>query len=156
MSRRNKPRLHGTPRNLAWPIIAFGVILVAGAALLLTRPAGGSAGGTPRIAVDQQRVDYGYVKLGETRTINIAVTNTGDGTLRFKEQPYIEVLEGCCPPDLTIGSMVLGPGQSTTIRSQPFMMHEGMDGPHNFGIRLSTNDPAQPQLMVNVISDWGP
>lgn len=52
--------------------------------------------------------------------------------------------------------MVLDPGESTTIRSGPFMMHEGMGGPHNFGVHLITNDPQQPGLMVNVLSDWGP
>jgi hypothetical protein len=52
--------------------------------------------------------------------------------------------------------MVLDPGESTTIRSGPFMMHEGMDGPHNFGVHLITNDTTQPDLIVNVLSDWGP
>lgn len=52
--------------------------------------------------------------------------------------------------------MVLNPGESTTISSQPFMMHAGMDGPHNFGVHILTNDPQQPDLMVNVLSDWGP
>jgi hypothetical protein len=52
--------------------------------------------------------------------------------------------------------MVLQPGERTTLRSEMFMMHEGMDGPHNFGVHLITNDPAQPDLIVNVLSDWGP
>ena len=52
-------------------------------------------GGTPSIAVDQQKIDYGDVKFGVEKTFAIKVTNTGDGTLRFKEEPYIEVLEGC-------------------------------------------------------------
>jgi hypothetical protein len=29
------------------------------------------------------------------KTFAIKVTNTGDGLLRFKEKPYIQVLEGC-------------------------------------------------------------
>jgi hypothetical protein len=45
--------------------------------------------------VDQQKIDYGDVKFGVNKTFAIKVTNTGSGTLRFKEDPYIEVLEGC-------------------------------------------------------------
>jgi hypothetical protein len=52
--------------------------------------------------------------------------------------------------------MVLNPGETTTIESKPFMMHSGMGGPHNFGMHLITNDRRQPDLMVNVLSDWGP
>ena len=56
---------------------------------------GGDDGGTPSIAVDQQKIDYGDVKFGIEKTFAVKVTNTGDGTLRFKEDPYIEVVEGC-------------------------------------------------------------
>jgi hypothetical protein len=76
-----------------WPVIALGVVLVVAAIFLLTRR--GDSGGTPHLAVDTQRIDYGYVKFGETRPIQVRVTNTGDGVLRFKQKPYIEVLEGC-------------------------------------------------------------
>lgn len=93
MGRRQKPRSPGRRRAFAWPIIVFGVILVAAAVLLLTRQ--GDDGGVPKIAVDQQKIDYGYVKFGETRAFEIAVTNTGTGALRFKQKPYIEILEGC-------------------------------------------------------------
>jgi hypothetical protein len=31
---------------------------------------------------------------------------------------------------------------------------EGMDGPHNFTVHLKTNDPANPDLVVNVLSNW--
>ena len=40
-------------------------------------------------------IDYGDVKFNVNKTFAIKVTNTGDGTLRFKEKPYIEVLKGC-------------------------------------------------------------
>jgi len=46
-------------------------------------------------AVDQQKIEYGDQHFGTSLTFDIKVTNTGDGTLRFKEEPYIQVLEGC-------------------------------------------------------------
>ncbi|MEW5828358.1 MAG: hypothetical protein AB1846_05655 [Chloroflexota bacterium] len=48
------------------------------------------------------------------------------------------------------------PGESTVIRSSVFMMHAGMDGPHDFAVHLKTNDPAQPDLIVSVLSNWVP
>jgi len=93
MGRRQKPRSAGQRPTFAWPIIVFGVILVVAAVLLLTRQ--GDDGGTPQIVVDQQQIDYGYVKFGDTRAFEISVSNAGDGALRFREKPYIEILEGC-------------------------------------------------------------
>ncbi len=52
--------------------------------------------------------------------------------------------------------MVLKPGESTIVQSGVFMMHEGMDGPHNFAVHLITNDPNNPDLVVNVLSNWIP
>ena len=43
----------------------------------------------------QQMIDYGDVKFGVNKIFVTKVTNTGDGTLYFKDEPYIEVLEGC-------------------------------------------------------------
>ena len=70
-----------------------GILLIV--AIFFFTNQGGDGGGTPSIAVDQQKIDYGDVKFGVNKTFAIKVTNTGDGTLRFKEEPYIEVLEGC-------------------------------------------------------------
>ena len=100
MSRRNKPRLHGERRSLALPVIIMGAVLILAAALLFLRQGKGGGGGvsesgSPQITVDQQKVDYGYVKFGETRSIKLTVTNTGKGVLRFTKSPYVEVLEGC-------------------------------------------------------------
>ncbi len=52
--------------------------------------------------------------------------------------------------------MVLEAGQTTYVESSTFMMHPGMDGPHDYAVHLDTNDPAQPDLIVHVLSDWGP
>lgn len=52
--------------------------------------------------------------------------------------------------------MVLQPGESTDIKSTIFMMHSGMDGPHDYAVHLKTNDAKNPDLVVHVLSDWGP
>ncbi|MGB9897273.1 hypothetical protein [Thermanaerothrix sp.] len=62
--------------------------------LMLGTKVGGDRG-TPVLAVDQSKIEFDTVKLGTPLTFEIEVTNTGDGILRFKEKPYIEVLEGC-------------------------------------------------------------
>ena len=51
--------------------------------------------GSPSLQVDQDMVDLGTVKLGKTVEVSFILTNVGDQTLRFSEQPYIEVVEGC-------------------------------------------------------------
>ena len=51
--------------------------------------------------------------------------------------------------------MALKPGESTTLSMQ-FMMHAGMDGPHDFRVHLLTNDPDQPAKELVVLSDWVP
>ena len=51
--------------------------------------------------------------------------------------------------------MVLQPGASTTVSMQ-FMMHGNMGGPHDFRLHLVTDDPAQPDQTVTVLSNWIP
>ena len=81
-------------KSFPWSLVAIGGVLLLIAAFFIANQ-GGSDGGAPTIAVDQQKIDYGDVKFGVEKTFAVKVTNTGDGTLRFKEEPYIEVLEGC-------------------------------------------------------------
>lgn len=52
--------------------------------------------------------------------------------------------------------MVLQPGESTYVTSSVFMMHPGMDGKHDYAVHLVTNDPSNPDLIVHILSDWGP
>ena len=89
-NRRQKQR-----KSFPWSLVAIGVVLLIIAGFFFANQGGGDGGGSPSIAVDQQKIDYGDVKFGVNKTFAIKVTNTGDGTLRFKEEPYIEVLEGC-------------------------------------------------------------
>jgi hypothetical protein len=80
--------------NFPWLLVGLGGVLLVIAAFFFANR-GGDGGGTPSIAVDQQKIDFGEVKFGVEKTFAVKVTNTGDGTLRFKDNPYIEVVEGC-------------------------------------------------------------
>ncbi len=51
--------------------------------------------GPPQIAVDHQKIDYGYVHFGTEKSFDLQVTNVGGAPLRFAEAPYIKVLAGC-------------------------------------------------------------
>jgi hypothetical protein len=51
--------------------------------------------------------------------------------------------------------MVLNPGETTTV-SMSFMMHGDMGGMHDFRVHLPTNDPAQPDRTLTVLSNWLP
>jgi len=91
---RNKHGRQKQKRSFPWLLVALGGVLLLIAAFFLANQAG-DGGGTASIAVDQQKIDFGKVKLDTPKTFAITVTNNGDGILRFKEDPYIEVVEGC-------------------------------------------------------------
>ena len=81
-------------KQFPWLLVILGGGLLLLATILFANGTGGG-GGTPALNVDQEKIDYGYVKFGENRQFTLTVTNAGDGNLSFKEKPYIEVLEGC-------------------------------------------------------------
>jgi hypothetical protein len=37
-----------------------------------------------------------------------------------------------------------------------YMMHAGMDVPHRFDVKVRTNDPNMPELVLVAKSNWGP
>ena len=95
MAKNKRYKKQKQTKKFPWLLVVLGGGLLILAAVLLANRSGGNVSGTPKLAVDQGEIDYGYVKFGENRQFALKVTNTGDGTLRFKEDPYIEVLEGC-------------------------------------------------------------
>ena len=155
MSKRNR---RAAAHRSYWSLIlaGLGVLLVAGIVIFGAWQKDDAGDGPPILAVDKKLIDYGEVKNFSEKSFAITVTNTGTGTLRFKEKPYVEVVEGCCPPNVTTGSLTLQPGESTTVTSAIFSMHPGMDGKHNYAVHLVSNDPQQPDMVVNVLSNWGP
>ena len=95
MTKKNQRyKKHTRTKNIPWLLVVLGGGLLLLAAILFANRSG-DGGGTPSISVDQQKIDYGIVKFGETKAFSIKVTNQGNGALRFKEQPYIEIVEGC-------------------------------------------------------------
>jgi len=81
-------------------LIALGGLLLVGFSFLALRdkpPPGATieVTGASSLKVDKEKVDLGDVKLGKTVEVTFQLTNVGDKTLRFDEQPYIEVVEGC-------------------------------------------------------------
>ena len=159
--KKNIKQSHGHRRKKSFP--TWGIIVLIGMFLAASLPLLGRIGsskvaievtGAPKIKVDREYFDYGNVKNGGTpiRTV-IQVSNVGDQTLIFSEAPYIENLEGCCPPVPGIGSLTLDPGESTSVVAQ-FFMHGEMGGRHNFQMHLVTNDPLEPDKTVSILSNW--
>jgi len=97
---RRKRQQRKKQQKLIWAISA-GVLLMASVVFVLVQNASRidpelvEVQGRPAVKVDQELIDYGYVKLNRNLTFEIKVTNVGDQTLRFSETPYVEVLEGC-------------------------------------------------------------
>ena len=98
MSKKVKNRRRQKKKTITAPVFILmfgGALLLAAGIILGVQQVGGDGDGTPALAVDQEVIDYGEVKLDTDLTFAVKVTNTGDGTLRFREEPYIEVREGC-------------------------------------------------------------
>lgn len=109
--------------------------------------------GAPRLVVAQEHFDFGDVPLGQFVEAEFRVRNIGDQTLRLTDQPVVEVREGCCPPRAFVSTTAINPGDEATITLR-FTMHEGMGGPHDFRIHLTTNDPQTPYRELVVLSNW--
>jgi hypothetical protein len=91
------------PKRWRIPIIlaTAGVVALV-AAMLLDFDIGGrpvdftpDVIGAPAISVDNERINYGDVKLGTTLKTDFRVTNIGSEDLKFTSRPYVEVKEGC-------------------------------------------------------------
>ena len=91
---RSKPKTSRTPLIL----ILGGAVLIIVAlifALQPPQPTAATTGGTPKLKANKELVDLGDQKLGNPVQVSFQLTNTGDGTLRFTKDPYVEVKEGC-------------------------------------------------------------
>ncbi len=97
------PKKSRQPKKSSLPMILMivgGLVLLGGALYLAfgnsNQPkAAVTVKGTPSLKVDQDQIDLGNQKLGETVQTGFTLSNIGDQPLKLTEAPYIEVVEGC-------------------------------------------------------------
>ena len=96
MRRGTKP---SAPARGPLLLMVAGALLLGVVALWAWRsnvpPTSTTASGTPSLKADKEKVDLGDVRLGQTVSVAFELTNTGEAPLRFREAPYVEVVEGC-------------------------------------------------------------
>ena len=102
MTQKQKGNYKSKKKNNSLPLILIGlggllivlviVFILQGSSKSNVQP---QVSGAPALAVDQEQIDFGDVKLGEWVEASFVLTNVGDQPLRFLDKPYIEVLEGC-------------------------------------------------------------
>jgi HYDIN/CFA65/VesB-like, Ig-like domain len=104
MSHNRSVRYTNRPKQpeKAGPLLVAiaGFVLILMASLALIRPVSNvlndlNGSGSPSLKVDQEKVDLGDVKLGQSVSVTFQLTNVGNKTLRFSQDPYIEIVKGC-------------------------------------------------------------
>ncbi len=155
----NHPRPAAAKRRRRFLIVATALTVLAAvsiAAVLVAsqpKPFVPQVTGAPSLQIEQTRYDYGDVRFGQPVHTVFRIRNVGDRALQILNQPQVQVVRGCCPPQAQLTARTLWPGQEATLTLN-FSMHEGMGGDHEFRIALETNDPTQPEKDLIVTSNW--
>ena len=132
-------------------LVRAAVALAAGATIACGPPSNGApasspspaAGTGPRIVVEPQAFDFGSALPGRTLQREVAVRNYGDAEL------VITRIDKTC--DCTVvGSYAsrIAPGAGTTLRVE--LTTPERPGRTQQALRITSNDPAQPQVHVDV------
>jgi hypothetical protein len=138
-----------------WLLVGLVTLVLGMTFYLLTRPAPYTpeVTGRPSGVVSQELFDYGDVKGGTWIETVFTLKNVGDQPLNIVTEPYVEQIQGCCPPIASITSRTLYPGQEATV-SMSFMMDNGMVGHHEYLAHIMTDDPVEPDKQVRIFSNW--
>jgi hypothetical protein len=89
------------PERTPWLLyvgVAALVLIIVGVMLLWRQPArtGGPAQASgPRLAVDQEKIDFGQVPVEKMVKATFQVKNIGDAPLQILNQPQVRVVQGC-------------------------------------------------------------
>jgi hypothetical protein len=99
---KNKPTPKSYPNSTSnsrsiFLIVLAGIAILTAGIVFAAQAGGQETSGTvgPQLSVDQERIDFGQVQMGQPVSAQFTITNTGDETLRLTKEPYIEVKEGC-------------------------------------------------------------
>ena len=110
--------------------------------------------GAPSIdVVSEPIIEHGNLIVNNFVTSTFEIQNIGDKTLLILGDPWVQVHEGCCPPQAVISTDRLRPGEIATV-SMRYQMHPGMDGPHDLRIHVLSNDPDNPEIELTALSNW--
>ena len=98
--RQNSKKPKVQKRNWVPYLLGLSLVLLAGLVFFVLRKdappkAEVEVTGAPSLRVDQEKIDWGVMKFNQPAEASFQLTNVGDQTLRFSEDPYIEVAEGC-------------------------------------------------------------
>jgi hypothetical protein len=157
MSKPQKPETARPPLWLITSIIG-GVVVIA---IVLLAVSSGSqttayqpeVSGKPHAEVAQAEVDHGTQRFGQFVESVFTIRNIGDKPLTILHEPRVEIVEGCCPPRVSVSSATTQPGEETVVTLR-YTMHEGMGGPHEFRVHVLTNDPTQTDVILTARSTW--
>ncbi len=78
-----------------------GLLLVLAGIAFLARPGSQAAtvapqvAGQAKLAVDQEKIDFGTVPLGKTVQASFKLSNVGDKPLKILGNPTVQVRKGC-------------------------------------------------------------
>lgn len=108
MSIRSRLKTKQNPPRSPWTLIFVlsGVLLLIVVAALSLRSASNDKGvpaleishiqATPTASIEGLKINFGDMPVNTSEAIlNIRVTNTGNGVLRFTDAPYVEIADGC-------------------------------------------------------------
>jgi hypothetical protein len=140
---------------ISWLMVGLAMLVLVAAVYLITRPSPYTpeVTGRPSGVISQELFDYGDVKGGTWIETVFTLKNIGDQPLNILTEPYVEQIQGCCPPIASITSRTLYPGEEATV-SMSFMMDNGMVGMHEYLAHIMTDDPVEPDKQVRIFSNW--
>ena len=108
-----------------------------------------SAGGVEVLGSD---IALGRVPLDVTVVPTWTLRNTTNADITLSGAS-IEVLEGCCPGQVAVDRKVIPPNETAEL-TFPLQMHEGMDGPHKFLVKVLVGDDQADMLVLGVTADF--